>query len=157
MSMYRTWYFDSMEKSLVILEQLLSSITDISLKDKRDGGNGWTISEVVGHLVDTEHLFLERAKLTVDDDNPILPSANPDEKVIQKGYASQDALDLLQQWRNVRADFMDYLKSLPDDESTWERPAKHPSRGDFSLNMQLALASWHDTNHIHQIVKIING
>jgi uncharacterized damage-inducible protein DinB len=157
MSVYRNWQFDSMEKSLIIADQMLSSLSDLSVFDKRDGGDGWTISEVLGHLVDVEAIFHERARLTIESDNPDLPFSDPNELVIEHGFAGQNARDVFKQWQVNRAPFLAYLKSLSDDETTWERPAQHPTRGNFTLNDQLMLAAWHDTNHIHQIVKIING
>ncbi len=154
---YRAWQFDSMEKSLDIAERLLTTISDDTIYSKRDGGDGWTISEVLGHLIETEALFLERAKLTMTEDNPDLPFGDPDQTVKDGDYASKSAVDVLAQWRTVRAEFLTYLKAIPaDEENTWERPAQHPNRGAFSLNDQVMLAGWHDTNHLEQVVKIIN-
>lgn len=152
---HRNWQIDSMEKSIIIAEQLLLSISDPTIFDKRDGGDGWTISEVLGHLVETEVGFYDRMKLTIETDNPPLPMSDPNQTVIDKGYANQDAMDVFQQWQTHRVPFIVYLRSLPDDDATWERPAQHPRRGAFTLTDQLMLAAWHDTNHIHQIVKII--
>lgn len=156
MSAYRSWQFDAMEKSLVIAKQILSSLSEPSVFEKRDGGDGWTISEVLGHLADVEAIFLERAKLTIETNNPKLPFSDPNELVIEHGFANQNAMDVFKQWQANRAPFLEFLKSLPEDEATWERPAQHPTRGNFTLTDQLMLAAWHDTNHIHQIVKIIN-
>ena len=157
MSVYRNWQFDSMEKNLVIAGQIVTTITDLSVFDKRDGGDGWTISEVLGHLADIEAIFHDRAKLTVESDNPQLPFPNPNQLVIEHGFATQKAMDVFKQWQTNRVPFLEYLKALPEDEVTWERPAQHPTRGNFTLNDQLMLTTWHDTNHIHQIMKIING
>jgi uncharacterized damage-inducible protein DinB len=153
---HRNWQIDSMEKSIIIAEQLILSISDSTVFDKRDGGDGWTITEVLGHLLEAEIGFYDRAKLTIETDNPQLPMSDPNQTVIDKGYASQNAMDILQQWQAHRVPFIAYLQSLPDDDVTWERPAQHPKRGAFTLTDQLMLAAWHDTNHIHQIVKIIN-
>lgn len=154
---YRDWHFDSMRKNLLIMSQIIVNIIDESVFDKRDGEDGWTISEVLGHLAAVEAIFLERAQLTMNEDNPQLPFSDPNQQVIDLGFASQDALDILQQWKDNRMRFLAYLQSLPTDDATWERTAQHPRRGAFTLFDQLSLASWHDTNHIHQIIKIIHG
>ncbi|NJK81061.1 MAG: hypothetical protein HC876_18250 [Chloroflexaceae bacterium] len=38
----------------------------------RDGGAGWIVVEVMGHLLDFDTVFLERAMHTVEEDNPPL-------------------------------------------------------------------------------------
>lgn len=156
LSTHRNWQIDSLEKSIVIAEQLLLSISDPAIFEKRDGGDGWTISEVLGHLLDAEIGFFNRAKITIEQDNPDLPFSDPNQSVIEKGYANQNAIDIFKQWKTNRSPFLEYLRSLPQDDATWERAAQHPRRGHFTLTDQLMLAAWHDTNHIHQIVKIIN-
>lgn len=156
MSVFRSWQLDAMKKNLANIERVLTTIIDESVFDKRDGGDGWTISEVMGHLKDVEAIFLQRAKITIEQDNPPLPFSNPDKTVREGGYASQPPMSVYEQWKINRLAFFEYLKSLPDDEDTWERSAQHPNRGKFTLNDQLMLAAWHDTNHLHQIVSIIN-
>jgi uncharacterized damage-inducible protein DinB len=153
----RNWQLDSMEKSLLIAEQLLLSISDSLIFDKRDGRDGWTISEVFGHLLDAEVSFYNRAKLTIEQDNPPLPLSDPNQIVIEKGYANQNAMDIFKQWQESRVPYLDYLRSLPEDNATWERTAQHPRRGEITLTEQLMLAAWHDTNHLHQIAKIIQS
>lgn len=155
-AMHRDWQFDAMAKNLVIADHILTNITDESVFSKRDGGDGWTISEVLGHLADYELIFQERVRLTIEEDNPLLPAPDQDNLVKEHGFADQDALDVFKQWQTNRAPFLDYLKSLPDDDRLWERPARHPRRGDFTLGGLLLLFAWHDTNHIHQIIDIIN-
>ena len=62
MPRYRRWQLWALEKNLLNMEHLISTITDPAVFDKRDGGDGWTISEVLGHLCDVDSYFLERAR-----------------------------------------------------------------------------------------------
>ena len=154
-----SWQFDMMTSNLVIVKQIITSLSDASIYQKRDGGDGWTISEVIGHLADYEITIHQRAQLTVENDNPLLPAMtpDPDTQVIEHGYASQQAEDVLNQWQSNRETYLSYLQSLPTDEAFWQRLATHPKRGNVPLKEQLILTTWHDTNHMNQIVKIING
>lgn len=153
-----SWQFDMMTTNLVIVKQIITSLSDASTFQKRDGGDGWTISEVIGHLADYEITIQQRARLTAENDNPLLPAMtpDPDTQVIEHGYASQQADDVLNQWQSNRETYLSYLQSLPEDEAFWQRPAQHPKRGNLPLNQQIILTTWHDTNHMNQIVKIIN-
>lgn len=157
MPRYRRWQIMAMEKNMLNIEHLLSTIDDPAIFDERDGGDGWTISEVLGHLGDTDSYFLARARALVEDgDMPQSSGRTVDERVKDAGYAEQDAMDLLQRWLRVSADYHAFMASLPeDDEELWERPGRPPEGGGFTLNDQLILSAYHDLDHLHQIVKII--
>ena len=105
---------------------------------------------------DYDAIFLERARITVEQDKPDLRDVyypDPDELAQEKRYNEQDVQAVLDDWKGIRADFITYLKDRAD--SDWERPAKHPKRGDFTLHDQLFLTTWHDMNHMEQITRIL--
>jgi len=159
MPRYRSWKLMALEKNMLNIEHVVSSISDPAIFDKRDGGDGWTISEVLGHLADTDSYFLARARALVEGlDPPGGSGRSVDERVKDAGYAEQDAMDLLQRWLGVSADYHAFLASLPeDDEGLWELPGRSADGGGFTLNDQLILSAFHDLDHLHQIVKIIRG
>lgn len=159
MPRYRRWQIMALEKHRLNIEYLLSTISDPAIFDKRDGGDGWTISEVLGHLADTDSYFLARARALANGDEPPGGSGRSvDERVKDAGYAEQDAMDLLQRWLGVSADYHAFLAALPeDDEELWERPGRDADGGGFTLNDQVILSAYHDLDHLHQIVKIIRG
>lgn len=157
MPRYRRWQLWALEKNLLNIEHIVASINDPAIFDKRDGGDGWTISEVLGHLYDVDTAFLARARaLAENNDPPPSSGRNQDEMVIDAGYADQDALDLLSKWKGARLPYQAFLASLPeDDEELWQRPGRPADGGGFTLNDQVILSAYHDLDHIHQIVKII--
>ena len=153
---YRRWQIAAMEKNMLNIEHIVTNIRDSAIFDKRDGGDGWNISEVLGHLADTDSYFLARAQALVEgSDPPAGWGKSVDERVKDAGYAEQDASTLLQRWLKVSADYHEFLASLPDDEELWERPGRDADGGGFTLNDQLILSAFHDLDHLHQIVKII--
>ncbi|MYD08400.1 MAG: DinB family protein [Chloroflexi bacterium] len=156
---YRSWQLAAMEKNMLNIEHLVSNISDSAVFDKRDGGDGWTISEVLGHLADTDSYFLARARALVEGGDPPQGSGKTvDERVKEAGYAEQDAMELLQRWLNASAAYHEFLASLPeDDEELWERPGRAGDGGGFTLNDQIILSAYHDLDHLHQIVKIIRS
>ena len=159
MPRYRRWQISALEKNMLNIEHLVSTIDDPAIFAKRDGGDGWTISEILGHLADTTNYFLARARSLVEGIDPPQGSGKSvDERVKEAGYAEQDAADLLQKWLQVSAAYHEYMVSLPeDDEALWERPGRAADGGGFTLNDQLVLSAYHDLDHLHQIVKIIRN
>ena len=156
---YRRWQIMALEKNMLNIEHLVSTINDPAVFDKRDGGDGWNISEVLGHLADTDGYFLARARALATGEAPPQGSGRSvDERVKDAGYAEQDAMDLLRRWLEVAAAYHEFMASLPeDDEALWERPGRSADGGGFTLNDQLVLSAYHDLDHLHQMVKIIRG
>lgn len=158
MPRYRSWQLAAMEKNMLNIEHIVSTISDRGVFDKRDGDDGWTISEVLGHLADTDSYFLARARALAEGGEPPQSSGRSvDERVKEAGYAEQDAMELLQRWLKTSAAYHEYLSSLPDDEELWERPGRDADGGGFTLNDQIILSAFHDLDHLHQIVKIIRA
>ncbi len=158
MPRYRRWQLMAMEKNLLNIEHIVTSIADPTVFQKRDDGDGWTISEVLGHLVDVDSAFLERARCLAAGNPPPPPSGiDQDTRVKEQGYAGQNAQDLLEKWKQVRLPYRVLLASLPDDNAVWERPGRDADGGGFTLNDQIILTAYHDLDHLHQIVKIIRS
>ena len=158
MPRYRRWQIMAIEKNMLNIKHVVTTISDPAVFDKRDGGDGWTISEVLGHLADTDSYFLARARALAEGDEPPQGSGRSvDERVKDASYAEQDAVELLQRWLKASAAYHEYLSSLPDDEELWERPGRDADGGGFTLNDQLILSAYHDLDHLHQIVKIIRS
>lgn len=150
----REWQFNILRMNLNSYRRLLRSF-DMSIYTKyRDGGQGWTVTEVVGHLRDFEDVFIERAKLLVNEDNPQLPFPDPDELASERNYNNIGWRILLEEWIATRNTHLDYLQTL--SEADWERHGQHPTRGVFTMTDQLHLNTLHDAIHMEQITKIIN-
>ncbi len=153
MSSIRRWHFDQLRFSLNTIQFILQTSAPNDLINYQDRGEGWTVAEVVGHLLDCECLFLERARLTMNFDCPELPFPDQAEDVIKGGYRRRDPRDIFGEWRQAREDYLAFLAAIPDDGWNWE--GKPPRYDPFSLNDQLFLACWHDQVHIEQITHIL--
>ena len=158
MAMYRRWQLRALDRNLLTLTHIVESISDSSAFDRRDGGDGWTISEVLGHLCDFERYMLLRARYILGEVEGDLPQgANPDIMVKERGYAGQAAADLLSRWQDLRQEINALYGGLDaEDDGLWQQSAPFGS-GPFSLNNQLILAAMHDDDHMNQIVKIARG
>ncbi len=150
----RDWQLDKLGKAISIIGYMVQTATESDLRTYRDGGDGWTALEVLGHLRDYEELFIERARLTLTEEFPVLPNPDPDELAAANQYNQQDVAAVCAAWTWSRREFVKLLKGVADED--WERMAQHPRRGDFTLNDQLLLTAWHDVNHIEQIAHILS-
>lgn len=140
-------------KTPVILSAVLRPVTPDQAREARDGADGWTVSEVVGHLKDYEEIFLSRVRQTLQEDEPRLVPHNQDELVRLRGYAGADVHFLFKAFLELRREHVDVLASL--SEAQWERRADHPRWGlitvlDHAINVAL-----HDANHTEQIVRAL--
>ena len=113
------------------------------------GGKGWTISEIVNHLLDTDTRFIGRVQRMRRENNPtmrILPG--PDYKKLSVLKAWKQFYDLRQ--RHVRL-----LRSLSPDE--WNRPGVLPPVGDITIASLTRHGAAHDATHIAQIARRLSG
>lgn len=151
----RTWQFQRMELATRTVEALCSLAEPDALVSLRDGDDGWSVTQVLGHLRDFERLFLERATLTITQENPPLPFPDPDELAAQNAYQQTPWTQHLQDWQSARLDLLTFLRNRT--ETDWERIAQHPTRGVFTLHDQLFLTTLHDCIHLEQITRILSG
>lgn len=153
MSTVRRWHFEQLRATLDILAYIVQLNSAQDMATYRDGGSGWTAAEVIGHLLDCERLFLERAHMTVTEDCPMLRWGGQDEDVIAGRYNARDLREVLAELRAVREEYLTYLSTLP--EEAWLREGGHPEYPPFSLNDQLFLDCWHEQIHLRQIIHIL--
>lgn len=154
MSIIRDWQYKQLNWGLTTIRFIIQGTTQDEAITLRDGGDGWTVLEVLCHLRDFEAIFYERAKLTIEQDNAPLSFPDPDKLAAEKNYISQDLNVVFDTFAHSRAKFIGYLQSIEDD-ALFEKPARHPRRGPFTLNDQLLLAAHHDLLHIDQMIKIL--
>ena len=143
----------AMVRTPVILDAILQDVSPERAREARDGADGWSVVEVVGHLLDIEHVYFERARTMVDSDMPVLTPVDQDIWVRERGYATQDVQPLFQDYVRLRREFVAYLESLGEDD--WQRQGVHPQAGVIDVTQTAMNASQHDVNHIEQIVRAL--
>jgi uncharacterized damage-inducible protein DinB len=152
----RNWHLDQLRKAIPTLKYVLERASDAELKTIRDGGNGWTPAEVLGHLKDFEHVFVRRAHMTMEQEMAALPFPDHEALVVQGKFNDIDVWPVYEEWAATRRSLIALFEGI-SDEALWEKPAAHPKRGPFTLNDQLFLTVWHDMNHIEQMIHTLQG
>lgn len=158
MATIRAWHIDQMREALTVYRHIIINTTQADASTYRDGDDGWTVVAVMCHLRDFEAVFYERARLTLEHDQPDLPFPDPDVLASERDYAAQDLRMAYDAWAVKREAHLALLQAQHDAANAdllWERAAKHPTRGDFTLHDQLFLTVRHDMMHLAQMGKIL--
>lgn len=153
-STLRSWQFEIMRKSLRIVGDIVNATSSADATTYRDGGTGWTATEIMCHLRDSETLFLERARLTLEQDGSPQPSGSNDQIALDRRYNQQSLQVAYREWVAQREVFLAFLEGLNEAEWTTNHSV-HVRRGPMTLSDQLALTAWHDVNHIEQMTRTL--
>jgi hypothetical protein len=113
----------------------------------RDGG--WTVRQVVHHLVDSHMNSVIRMKLILTEDHPTLRPYDqekwaelPDTKQLPIEGSLQELKRLHERWCYL-------LDHITDQQ--WQSAGYHPENGDMVLEDFLKIYSHHGENHLKQI------
>lgn len=150
----RKWQFEELGRTIGIVRFILHDVPTDDLHTYRDGGDGWTVAEVLGHLRDFDEIFVMRLRLTTEQENGTIPLPAQEQWAAERKYNEQDVAQVLDAWSQNRAALLAYMGALSEDD--WGKTATHPVRGVMSATDQLLLMTWHDWNHLEQITKILN-
>ena len=150
-------YFFSQQlpKAGPVLRALTADLTPEQTHNWRDGRDGWNVIEVIAHLRDFERIFIEWARLMLDEEQPTLPLYDPDALARERRYGEEDLPTVLAEWEARRADSITFYAAL--SETDFARPGFHPRRGEWSVHQGLALQVLHDLTHFEQLAKIRAG
>jgi hypothetical protein len=133
-----------------VLEALLAPLSDAAWR-QRPNARGWSILEIVNHLVDEEvEDFRARTRSTLEDPARPWPSFDPEGVVTTRRYQDRDPRESLARFRAERARSMAWLRSLADPawDGSQERGGRTVRAGDL-------FAAWgaHDVRHLQQLAK----
>ena len=109
------YILDILEYQLLTLVEIFSTINEKKALFRYEQ-NKWSIKELLGHLVDTERVFLYRALCISRKDDKVLPGFDQN-SYVQNAYFDQQPLnDLLEQFEITRTGFIKFLKSLKPEQ-----------------------------------------
>ena len=133
------------------VEQAVADLGDPQL-DTPYRPDGWTVRQVVHHLVDSHVNAWCRFRLTLTESAPTI-----------RTYAEKDWAELpdartapvgpsLAILRGLHARWTTLLRALPPD--AWDRPFHHPESGDQTLGWLLQMYAWHGRHHTAHITAL---
>jgi hypothetical protein len=135
-----------------LLRSLLAPATpdDLAWKPPRDR---WSITEILGHLVDVEGVVRRQASQIVDAERPLLKTYDPKAEYAKGTYSQRGADQQFSSFCKLRQDSVAWLRSLP--AAAAERSGQHPELGPLRLEQIVHLWAFHDLGHVRQIAEVL--
>jgi hypothetical protein len=113
----------------------------------REGG--WTVAEIVHHLVDSHlHSYL-RCKYALCENHPSIVPYDENTWVTTPECSAEAVSEAVEFLAGLHMRWIRMLSGL--DEAGWKRTFHHPERDrDFALFQQAGLYGWHGEHHLAQ-------
>ncbi len=126
--------------------ETLALLRGVSVEDslRNYAPDKWTLREVVGHLCDTERLFVFRAMWFARGFETALPSFDQTVAQAASGAAERTWPDLLHEFAAVRAATVAFVRALPPE--AWDRRGV-ASGNPFTVRALAYLAAGHVAHH----------
>ena len=143
-----------LERTPAALDALLRGLPEV-WTESNEGGNTWSVSTVVAHLIHCENEdWMPRARhiLQSGEAQPFAPFDRGGH-VRYKG--SKTLPHLLDEFAQARAKGLEELCALKLTTQDLERRGQHPALGAVTLSELLAAWAAHDLTHLHQISRIM--
>lgn len=96
--------------------ELLAGLTEEQAR-YRYAPDKWSIKEVLGHLIDTERVFVYRAMSIARDEKQSLPGFDQDDYVVTGSFDSRSLESLMGEYEAVRNASIAFFESL--DAASW--------------------------------------
>ncbi|HEX8811286.1 MAG TPA: DinB family protein [Terracidiphilus sp.] len=122
---------------------------------RNEGGDSWTATEVIGHLVHCERVdWMARAKRILEFGahrafDPFDRSAHLSES------RERPLTELLDEFTRLRAQNLEELRAMRIGPEELAFKGLHPALGVLTLSDLLAAWAVHDMTHLHQISRIL--
>ncbi|MFM7321402.1 MAG: DinB family protein [Armatimonadota bacterium] len=139
----------SASPSLVAL--LVANIDD-ECADHRPAPDRFTIREMVAHLADWDTVWMERVRRMITEDEPILPSQDPDVRALDQRYNEFPVSHWVRRFSENRQTFVEFLNGLGLED--WERTGFRDGVGACTVGEIAVMALGHDCGHHRQLAEM---
>ena len=119
---------------------------------RRPARGKWSISEIVGHLLDTEIVYGFRCRMALSESGRPVQAYNQSVWTETLRHRRRSVPRTVAQIQLLRKINLELVGSVP--RQTWKRYGEHPERGRESVRRTLELVAGHDLNHLDQIQAI---
>jgi hypothetical protein len=120
-----------------------------------EGGDTWSGYNIIGHLIHGEKSdWIPRAEIILS--NSENKTFEPYDRFAQeKLYSTQSAEELIAEFKKLRIENIEKLKSWHLSERDLDKQGIHPDLGIVTLRQLLSTWTVHDIVHLNQISRVI--
>jgi hypothetical protein len=122
---------------------------------RRPAEAAWSATEIVCHLRDIEECYLERVRLILAHDEPLLVVLDPDRWADERQYRRHDPVRAHAAFSLRRRETLAVLDTL--DPEQWERAGRHALRGRLTVRHLVHGWAKHDRGHLDQLSRALAG
>src|SRR5215469_4989196 len=148
--------FDKVRRKMVaarieFMEQLAKFSKDELARQPAE--DEWSPLQLAHHLYIADGLALEQMRIVQSEDNPLIIDTEVETPILTRASEPPVSLDaVLAGMAARREEIFEYLASLPVD--AWERPFRHPNRGQLKFYQLVNISPAHDRMHAQQLTDI---
>lgn len=151
----------NLNDTIALLEQTPAALNAL-LRDlpeawthHNEGGDTWTVFDVIGHLVHGERSdWIPRITRILEFGES--RAFEPFDRLAQKRESQGKTLaQLLDEFASIRVENLKHLRKLDLTPEDMQRRGVHPSLGPVTLADLLSTWATHDLTHLHQISRIM--
>jgi uncharacterized damage-inducible protein DinB len=136
--------------------RLTDKMTRLNLDLSHSKEGKWSIKKEIGHLVDLEPLWHERAQQILRGESQMLIADLTNQKTHQTNHDDFSVSDLIKSFKKERHKLMKILQNINDDDL--EKEAIHPRLGTPMRIIDLAFfVAEHDDHHLAQITFLMEN
>jgi len=118
----------------------------------RPSDDEWCLKEIAAHLRDAEELSLLQMTRVLEGARQALPVWDVDALPSERDYRAADLGDLLSELHRLRRETTQLLWSIKNRD--WRARARHPYRGEMSLEEIARELAQHDLEHLWQVRRL---
>ncbi len=133
-----------LEQQMEATCELLAGL-DAAQQQYRYGPGKWSVNEVVGHVLDTEWVLLNRILRIARGDQTPMPGMDPDDFAAGSNHHQRSIDGLLQELRHLRLAALALLRSF--DETILNRVGTASGLG-FTVRALIFIVAGHERHHV---------
>ncbi len=148
-----------MIESLIALSKSFSNVTEYAnrvpehLWTVKPDAIAFSINEIVYHLLEVEQLWNRRIRQLLDGNDNRFQQIDPDALAQEHHYNSKSYEDGIQQWKTARAETINTIDAMTDDEKNLV--GVHSRYGEMNVHRIIEIMTNHDLQHLEQMKRTL--
>ncbi|MEZ5425923.1 MAG: bacillithiol transferase BstA [Pyrinomonadaceae bacterium] len=143
-------FIKDLEELPALLREAVKGLSDEQL-DTHYRPGGWTVRQVVHHVVDSHINAYVRFKWTLTEDKPTIKTYF-EERWAELGDSRMPVENSLLMAENLHRRWVDLIRWMSDED--FARKLNHPDWGELTLDKMLGQYAWHGKHHTAHITRL---